>query len=83
MWAFVMAIVGRISTTSMVSPIPPGKRRGRTISLLNGVLEQPWGEMAERVHGHDLLGITPLGKWPNCDGGLRVGEVWSIRELVV
>lgn len=80
MWALVMAIVGRISTTNGQFSASRKRKAVHTVSLLDGVLEEPWGEMAEGVHGHDLLGITPLGEWPNRDSRLSVGEVRPVRK---
>jgi hypothetical protein len=80
MCALVMAIVGRISTANGQFSASRIRKVVHTVSLLDGVFEEPRGEMAEGVHGHDLLGITPLGEWSNRDSRLSVGEVRPVRN---
>ena len=47
----------------------------RTTLLIHEILEDPRNLMAPRIHGYNLLGISPLRERANVDGGLGVGEV--------
>lgn len=83
MWALVMAMVGRMSTKSQSVPVfsPLYKwKLAHTVILSNDVFEQPWRQMSIGIHSHDLVSVTPLRERSNIDGGLRVGEIWSVER---
>lgn len=54
-----------------------------TVVLLDGVLEQPRGQMSPGVHGNNLLGVSPLRERANVRGRLGVGEVGTVYALLV
>jgi hypothetical protein len=39
--------------------------------------------MTQRIHGHDLLLVTPLWERPKVNSGLSVGEIRSKRSVLV
>jgi len=48
------------------------------VLVVNVVLIEPRGEVAQRVHGNDLLGVAPCRERTYGDRGLSVGEVWLV-----
>lgn len=53
-----------------------------TIVFLNCVLEQPRSKMSPRVHGDNLLVVSPLREGANIGGRLGVGKIGSVSDLV-
>jgi hypothetical protein len=82
-WALVMAMVGRMSTNKPVSNTIAIGVAIHTVVLLDGVLEQPRGEMSPGVHGNNLLVVSPLRERANVRGRLGVGEVGTVNTLLV
>lgn len=79
-----MAMVGRISTNEAVSnTVLSVGITIHTVVLLDGVLEQPRGEMSPGVHGNNLLGVSPLRERANVRGRLGVGEVGTVKAPLV
>ena len=68
-----MAMVGRMSTgVSMSKDQLSRSGSSHTIFLLYDVLEGPWDEVTPRIHGDNLLLVTPLGEGPNISSRLGV-----------
>ena len=53
------------------------------VFLRNDVFEEPGGKMTERIHGDDLLRVTPLREWANVGSRFRVGEVWLMVDVEI
>lgn len=49
--------------------------QGRTVFILDSVLEDPGGKVTPRVHSNNLLFVTPLRERADAGGGFCVGEV--------
>jgi hypothetical protein len=63
-----------------------GDGNGRSdlnIILVHGFFVQPGREMTVRVHGHNLLGITPLREGSDLCSRLSVSEVWLMSDVEV
>ena len=59
------------------------RRPNVDVLLMDYVLEQPRGEMAERIHRHDLLRISPLRERTNVGSWFSVSEVGFVFDIEI
>lgn len=53
-----------------------------TMLLLHDVFKRPWREMSPRIHGHDLVTISPLRERPNAGSRVSIGKIGPIAPAM-